>query len=47
VYDGTGTTDIENTQAAVNGARKQLRNGQLIIVRDGKAFNAQGAVLKD
>ena len=47
VYDGTGTTDIENTQAAVNGVRKQIRNGQLIIVRDGKAFNAQGAVLKD
>ena len=47
VYDGSGTTDVENTQAAVNGVRKQIRNGQLIIVRDGKAFNAQGAVLKD
>ena len=47
VYNGVGTTDVENTQAAVNGVRKQIRNGQLIIVRDGKAFNAQGAVLKD
>jgi hypothetical protein len=47
VYDGSGTTDVENSQAAVNGVRKQIRNGQLIIVRDGKAFNAQGAVLKE
>jgi hypothetical protein len=46
VYNGAGTTDVENTQAAVNGVRKQIRNGQLIIVRDGKAFNAQGAILK-
>jgi hypothetical protein len=46
VYNAAGTTAVENTQAAVNGVRKQMRNGQLIIVRDGKEYNAQGAILK-
>lgn len=35
---------IDNVEAGEN-ATKVLRNGQLIIIRDGKEFNAQGAQL--
>ena len=34
-------TAIDNTEAAVN-ATKVLRNGQVVIMRDGKAFNVLG-----
>lgn len=38
-------TDINNTDAAVK-AVKVIRNGQLIIVREGIEYNAQGAIVK-
>lgn len=37
-------TNVENVNANVN-ANKILRNGQLIIIRDGKQYNAQGIQL--
>jgi hypothetical protein len=44
-YDGT-TTGVENINVNVEGLRKQIVDGQLVIIRDGKAYNAQGAQLK-
>lgn len=38
-------TDINNTDAAVQTV-KVIRNGQLIIIRDGKEFNVLGAAVK-
>ena len=38
-------TGVEDATVTVKPA-KTIKNGQLIIVRDGKEFNAQGAVLK-
>lgn len=36
-------TSIENVVNEKAGTQKVLLNGQLLIIRDGKAFNAQGA----
>ena len=44
-YEGT-TTGVENINVNVEGIRKQIVDGQLVIIRDGKAYNAQGAQLK-
>ena len=44
-YDGT-STGVENINVNVEGIRKQIINGQLVIIRDGKAYNAQGAQVK-
>ena len=38
-------TAVEDATVTVKPA-KTIKNGQLIIVRDGKEFNAQGAILK-
>ena len=49
VYDngeavGTG---IESQESIVESQKsKVLRNGQLLIIRDGKTYNAQGAQLQ-
>ena len=41
------TTDIEATaNAATQGAKKMLRNGQLIILLDGVEYNAQGQLTR-
>jgi hypothetical protein len=45
VFDGTAT-GIENINVNVEGLQKQIVDGQLVIIRDGKAYNAQGAQLK-
>ena len=45
VYNGT-TTGVEDVNVNVDDVRKQVVDGQLVIVRDGKAYNAQGAQLK-
>jgi hypothetical protein len=45
VYDAA-TSGIENTPATLESARKQLRNGQLLIMRDGKIYNALGTPVK-
>lgn len=39
-------TGLENTQQSAISVRKILRNGQLIIVRGGKQFNAQGVEIQ-
>ena len=39
------TTGVENTTATLN-AVKTMKNGQLIIKKDGVQYNAQGAILK-
>ena len=44
-YDGTATA-LENVNVNVEGIRKQIVDGQLVIIRDGKAYNALGAQVK-
>jgi hypothetical protein len=46
VYDPTAKTGVENTQLPNTNTQKVLRHGQLLIEREGKTYNAQGAVLK-
>ena len=43
-YDGT-TTAVENIQTDNNNCRKRIINGQLVIIRNGQAYNATGARL--
>lgn len=45
VFDGTATS-VENINVNVEGIRKQIVDGQLVIIRDGKAYNALGAQVK-
>ena len=45
VYDASATA-VENINVNVEGIRKQIVDGQLVIIRDGKAYNAQGAQVK-
>ena len=37
---------IENVAKTVEGTQKIMLNGQLLILRDGKAYNAQGTQVK-
>jgi hypothetical protein len=39
-------TAIDQVATPSNGSEKILRNGQLLILRDGKIFNAQGAQVR-
>ena len=45
VYDAA-STDVENLDINVVSVKKQVLDGQLVIIRDGKAYNAIGAKLK-
>ena len=45
VFDGTAT-GLENINVNVEGVRKQIIDGQLVIICDGKAYNAQGSHVK-
>lgn len=45
VYAPGATTGVENTQLPIPNAQKVLHHGQLLIERDGKMYNAQGAQL--
>jgi hypothetical protein len=38
-------TDVESQKSKVE-SQKVLRNGQLLIIRDGKMYNAQGQLVK-
>jgi hypothetical protein len=40
------TTDIENVSTKFGGSEKILRNGQLIILKNGVMYNAQGQIVK-
>ncbi len=43
-----GATGIEevNSQQPKANSRKLLRNGQLLIIRDGRTYNAQGVCVQ-
>lgn len=45
VFDGTATS-LENINVNIEGIRKQIIDGQFVIIRDGKAYNAQGSQVK-
>jgi hypothetical protein len=45
VYDPTAD-GLENINVEAQGMRKQIVDGQLVIIRDGKAYNAMGAQVK-
>ena len=42
---GGTTTDMDNIQSLITTCQKLLRDGQLIILRDGKTYNAMGQEL--
>jgi hypothetical protein len=42
VYDGTDGAAVEQVAGPEATAQKRLRDGQLIILRDGKEYNALG-----
>ena len=46
VYDAAPTTGVENVDATMLDVEKKIENGQLRIIRNGKAYNAQGAQVK-
>jgi hypothetical protein len=46
VYDPLGDTGVDHISSPTDKGDKQLRNGQLLIEREGKTYNAQGAVVK-
>ena len=43
---GSATSGVENIHDTVKAARKQIRNGQLLIMRNGKTYNALGTPVK-
>jgi len=45
VFMGTEATGLNAVKAAGAKAQKVMINGQMVIIRDGKMFNAQGAEL--
>ena len=45
VYDAAASS-VENIDVNVVGVKKQILDGQLVIIRDGKAYNAVGAQVK-
>jgi hypothetical protein len=45
VYDAAAA-GVENIDVNKAGVHKQMIDGQLVIIRDGKAYNATGAQLK-
>jgi hypothetical protein len=45
VYDAAASS-VENIDVNVVGVKKQILDGQLVIIRDGKAYNAIGAQVK-
>lgn len=46
VYVPGATTGVENTQLPIPNAQKVFRYGQLLIVREGKSYNAVGVQVK-
>ena len=43
---GGTTTDMENIQSPITNCQKIIRNGQLIILRDGKTYTTMGAEIQ-
>jgi hypothetical protein len=46
VYNGTATSNVENIGAVTSDAEKKIEHGQLLIFRNGKAYNALGTQVK-
>ena len=46
IYDGSDMTDVTNTSISNKMPAKYIKNGQLIITKDGVEYNVQGAVIK-
>ena len=47
VYDGTPVnTAVENTQSPMNHSQKMLRNGRLLIMRNGAIYDITGVAVK-
>ena len=46
VYDATPTTGVESVGVATLDVEKKIDNGQLLIIRNGKVYNALGAQVK-
>ena len=46
-YQGANNvpTALEHIQSPISNCQKLIKDGQLIIIRDGKTYNAQGAVI--
>jgi hypothetical protein len=44
IYDASLSTDVEEVVIS-NKAQKQLKNGQLLILRNGEFYNVLGAKL--
>ena len=45
-YNASPATAVENTKVENGEAHKLLRHNQLIIIKDGVQYNAQGAIVK-
>ena len=45
IYDAAAS-GVENVDVNVAGLKKQIIDGQLVIIRDGKAYNTVGAQVK-
>ena len=43
---GNAASGVENIDVNLQGIKKQIIDGQLVIIRDGKAYNAIGAQVK-
>ena len=46
VYGNVPSTDVENINMNAANAIKKIVDGRLLIIRDGKAYNAIGAQVK-
>ena len=46
VFDGETTTSIEGNEQSAICTLKRIENGQLIIIRNGERYNAQGQIVK-
>lgn len=46
VYDPTPTTALSNSPSPITNSQKLLRQGQLLIEREGKIYNVQGIEMK-
>lgn len=45
-YLGTVSTSVEDVEVPEVGATKLLKQGQLLIIRNGETYNAMGAIVK-
>ena len=46
VYDAGSATDVEDITADNTNIQKVVQNGQLLIIRNGKVYNATGVQVK-